>query len=198
MPRSPARSCYRAVPGCAGGRSLDGQHAAIVGTFKFSDDWNVYASWSVGVLPGANNVGFTGQTPFRQNLVRQIIPDVQAVLESDELDNYEIGSKQTLLDGRLRYSLALYQMKWANAKASSALVLPATSATDATPFIIGGITTAGDATIRGVELEATGILTDSWDIGGAVAYNKSKLDRWGEAGLLRNLTGGQRPRRQSD
>ncbi len=165
----------------------------LIGTFKFSDDWNVYASWSVGVLPGANNVGFTGQTPFRQNLVRQIIPDVQAVLESDELDNYEIGSKQTLLDGRLRYSLALYQMKWANAKASSALVLPATSATDATPFIIGGITTAGDATIRGVELEATGILTDSWDIGGAVAYNKSKLDRWGEAGLLRNLTGGQRP-----
>ncbi len=165
----------------------------VIGTFKFSDDWNVYASWSVGVLPGANNVGFTSQTPFRQNLIRQIVPDVQAVLESDELDNYEIGSKQTLLDGRLRYSLALYQMKWKNAKASSALVLPATSETDATQFIIGGITTAGDATVRGVELEATAILTDSWDFGGAVAYNKSELDRWGEAGLLRNLTGGQRP-----
>ncbi len=165
----------------------------LIGSFKFSDDWNVYASWSVGVLPGANNVGFTSQTPFRQNLIRQIVPDVQAVLESDELDNYEIGSKQTLLNGRLRYSLALYQMKWKNAKASSALVLPATSETDATQFIIGGITTAGDATVRGVELEATAILTDHWDIGGAVAFNKSELDRWGEAGLLRNLTGGQRP-----
>jgi len=165
----------------------------VIGTFKFSDDWNVYASWSVGVLPGANNVGFTSQTPFRQNLIRQIVPDVQAVLESDKLDSYEIGSKQTLLDGRLRYSVALYQMKWSNAKASSALVLPATSETNATPFIVAGITTAGDATIRGVELEATAILTENWDFGGAVAFNKSELDRWGEAGLLRNVTGGQRP-----
>jgi iron complex outermembrane recepter protein len=165
----------------------------VIGTFKVNEDWSVYASWSVGVLPGANNVGFTSQTPFRQNLIRQLIPDVQAVLESDELDSYEIGSKQTLLDGRLRYALSLYQMKWTNAKASSALVLPATSETNSTPFIIGGVTTKGDATIRGLELEATALLTDNWDIGGAVAYNKSELDRWGEAGLLRNLTGGQRP-----
>ncbi len=165
----------------------------VIGTFKFSDDWNVYASGSVGVLPGANNVGFTNQTPFRQDLIRQIVPDVQAVLPSDNLDSYEIGSKQTLLDGRLRYSIALYQMKWTNAKASSALVLPATSATDPTPFIVPGITTQGDATIRGVELEATALVTDRWDIGGAIAFNKSELDRWGEAGLLRNVTGGQRP-----
>ncbi len=165
----------------------------VIGTYKINNDWNVYASFSVGVLPGANNVGFTSQTAFRQNLVRQIIPDVQEVLDSDNLDSYEIGSKQTLLDGRLRYSLALYQMKWTNAKASSALVLPATSATDPTPFIIGGITTQGDATIRGVELEATALVTDNWEIGGSIAKNKSELDRWGEAGLLRNVTGGQRP-----
>jgi iron complex outermembrane receptor protein len=165
----------------------------VIGTYKFGEDWNVYASWSLGVLPGANNVGYTNQTPFRQALIRQIVPDVAEVLDSDNLDSYEIGSKQTLLDGRLRYSLALYQMKWTNAKASTALVLPATSATDPTPFIVGGITTQGDATIRGVELEATALLTDNWDIGGAIAYNESELDRWGEAGLLRNLTGGQRP-----
>ncbi len=165
----------------------------VIGTFKVNDDWNVYASWSIGVLPGANNIGFTNQTPFRQNLIRQIVPDIQEVLESDELESFEIGSKQTLLDGRLRYSLALYEMRWTNAKASSALVLPATSATDPTPFIVPGITTQGDATIRGVELEATALVNDSWDIGGGVAFNKSKLNRWGEAGLLRNLTGGQRP-----
>ena len=164
----------------------------VIGTYKVSDDWNVYASYSVGVLPGANNVGFTSQTAFRQNLIRQIIPDVQAILESDKLDSYEIGSKQTLLDGRLRYSLALYEMKWKNAKASSALVLPATSETNPTPFIVAGVTTAGSATIRGLELEATALATDKWEIGGSIAKNISKLDRWGEAGLLRNITGGQR------
>jgi iron complex outermembrane recepter protein len=165
----------------------------VIGTYKISDDWNVYASWSVGVLPGANNVGFTNQTPFRQNLIRQIVPDVQAVLESDELDSYEIGSKQTLLDGRLRYSLAIYEMKWSNAKASTALVLPATSETNPTPFIVPGITTSGSAKIRGLELEASALLTDNWDIGGAIGYNKSELTRWGEAGLLRNIAGGQTP-----
>ena len=165
----------------------------VIGTYKISNDWNVYASWSVGVLPGANNIGFTNQTPFRQNLIRQIVPDVQTVLDSDELNSYEIGSKQTLLDGRLRYGLALYEMKWSNAKASSALVLPATSETNSTPFTVPGITTQGDATIRGVELEATALVSDNWDIGGAIAMNKSKLNRWGEAGLLRNITGGQRP-----
>jgi iron complex outermembrane receptor protein len=164
----------------------------VIGTYKVSDDWNVYASWSIGVLPGANNVGFTGQTPFRQNLIRQIIPDVQAVLDSDELESFEIGSKQTLLDGRLRYSLALYEMKWSNAKAQSALVLPATSETNPAPFIIGGITTQGNATIRGLELEATALITDNWDVGGALGLNESELTRWGEAGLLRNITGGQR------
>jgi iron complex outermembrane receptor protein len=165
----------------------------VIGTYKVSDDWNVYASYSVGVLPGANNVGFTSQTPFRQNLIRQIIPDVTAVLESDELESYEIGSKQTLLDGRLRYSLALYEMKWKNAKASSAIVLPATSETNPTPFIVAGVTTAGSATIRGLELEATALITDNWDVGGAIGLNKSELTRWGEAGLLRNITGGQAP-----
>lgn len=165
----------------------------IIGTYKISDDWNVYASWSVGVLPGANNIGFTSQPPFRQELIRQLIPDVQEVIDSDELDSFEIGSKQTLLNGRLRYGLALYQMKWSNAKASSALVLPATSPTNPAPFIIGGITTAGDATIRGVEFEATALVTDKWDIGGAIAFNDSELDRWGEAGLLRNVAGGQAP-----
>lgn len=163
----------------------------VIGTYKINDDWNVYASWSVGVLPGANNVGFTNQTPFVQNQIRQIIPDVQAVLESDELDSYEIGTKQTLLDGRLRYSLALYEMQWKNAKASSALTVPATTPTDPTPFIVAGVTTKGDATIRGIELEATALINDSWDIGGAIAVNKSKLNRWGEAGLLRALAGGQ-------
>jgi len=165
----------------------------VIATYKISDDWNAYASWSVGVLPGANNVGFTNQTPFRQNLIRQIVPDVQAVLDSDKLDSYEIGSKQTLLDGRLRYSVALYEMKWSNAKASSALVLPATSETNPTPFIVPGITTQGSATVRGLELEATALVKDNWDIGGAIGINKSELTRWGEAGLLRNIAGGQAP-----
>ncbi len=163
----------------------------LIGTYKITEDWNLYASWSRGVLPGANNIGFTNQTPFRQGLIRQIIPNVQDVLDSDQLDSYEIGSKQTLLDGRLRYSLALYKMRWSNAKTSTALILPATSETDPTPFTVAGVTTAGTADVWGAELEFTALVTDNWDFGGGLAIQKSELREWGEAGLLRSLAGGQ-------
>jgi iron complex outermembrane receptor protein len=164
-----------------------------IATYHVNDDWNIYASWSRGVLPGVDNVGFTSQTPFRQNLLKQIIPDLVPVLDSDQLDNYEIGSKQTLLDGRFRYNLAAYYMKWKNAKASTALVLPATSETNPTPFTVSGVTTQGTVAIRGVEFEFNTRVTEEWDIGGGIAVQKSKFIRWGEAGLLRDLTGGQSP-----
>jgi iron complex outermembrane receptor protein len=163
----------------------------VIGTYHVSDDWNLYASWSRGVLPGVDNTGFTSQTAFRQNLLKQIIPDLEAVLDSDQLDNYEVGSKQTLLDGQLQYNLSAYYMKWKNAKASTALVLPATSETNPTPFTVAGVTTQGTVAIRGVEFETSLRVTQKWDIGGGVAVQKSKFLRWGEAGLLRDLTGGQ-------
>ena len=165
----------------------------VIGTYKLSDDWNVYASWSRGVLPGQENVGFTSQTAFRQNLLKQVIPDLVNILDSDQLDSYEIGSKQTLLEGRFRYNLAAYYMKWKNAKASTALVLPATSETNPTPFTVAGVTTQGNVAIRGVEFEFGALVTENWDVGGGIAVQKSKFLRWGEAGLLRDLAGGQSP-----
>jgi len=165
----------------------------VIATYKVTDDWNLYASYAVGVLPGSENAGFTSQTPFRQNLLRQLIPDLEPILDSDKLDSYEVGSKQTLLDGRLRYNFAAYYMKWKNAKASTALILPATSETNPTPFTIGGVTTQGTVEIRGIELEGSAIVTDAWEIGGGIAVQDSKFIRWGEAGLLRDLAGGQLP-----
>ncbi len=165
----------------------------VIGTYKITPDWNVYASWSRGVLPGVENSGYTSQTAFRQQLIQNIIPNVQRVLSSDKLDSYEIGSKQTLLDGKLRYNLAAYYMKWRNAKAQTALVLPATSATDPTPFIIAGVTTQGTVAVYGLELEGAAALTRQWEIAGGLGLQKSKFLKWGEAGLLRDLAGGQAP-----
>ena len=164
-----------------------------IATYKISPDWNVYASWARGILPGVENTGYTSQTAYRQALIRNIIPNIQSVLDSDKLDSYEIGSKQTLLDGKLRYNLALYYMKWKNAKAQTALVLPSTSATDNTPFQIGGVSTQGNVDAYGVEFEAAAMLTSKWEVAGGLGAQKSKFIKWGEAGLLRDLAGGQSP-----
>jgi len=161
--------------------------------YKITPDWNVYASFSQGVLPGVENAGFTSQTAFRQQLIKTIIPGVEPILASDKLNNFEIGSKQTLLDDKLRYNVALYYIKWKNAKAQTALVLPATSATDPTPFNVPGVTTQGTVALRGLEFEGAAALAPGWDVSGGFAVQKSKFLKWGEAGLLRDLAGGQSP-----
>lgn len=165
----------------------------VILEWRPTDDWNLYASYSKGVLPGTENTGYTQRTPYQQALIQQQVPNVKPLLDSDELDNYEIGSKQTLLGGRLRYSAALFYMEWNNIKGSTPLVLPRTSETNATPLTLPGVAISGAAEFYGVELEAAALLTDDWDIGGGIGYQHGEFTDWFEAGLIRELAGGQSP-----
>jgi iron complex outermembrane receptor protein len=163
----------------------------VIGQYKISPDWNVYASWARGVLPGSENTGFTQRTAFQQNLLRQAIPDIQSIVGSDKLDSYEIGSKQTAFGGRLRYNAAAYYMKWNNIKASTALVLPATSETNPAPLTIPGVTVSGAAEFYGIEFEGQYLITDEWDVAAGIAWQHGEFTTWPEFGLLRDITGGQ-------
>ena len=165
----------------------------VIVNFKPDAEWNLYASYSKGVLPGTENTGYTSRTPYQQDLIRQQVPNVQTILGSDKLDDFEIGSKQTLLDGRLRYSVALYSMKWQNIKGSTPLILPRTSETNATPLTLPGVTISGSAKFRGIEIEGGALLTSNWDVGGGIAYQHGEFTDWFEAGLIRELAGGQSP-----
>ena len=165
----------------------------VILEFEPTPEWNLYASYSKDVLPGAENVGFTQRTPYQQALIEQQVPNVQSILGSDELDNYEIGSKQTLMDGRVRYAAAVYYMEWNNIKGSTPLVLPRTSETNAAPLTLPGVTISGAAEFYGVELEGGALLTSNWEIAGGLAYQQGEFTDWFEAGLLRELAGGQSP-----
>ena len=165
----------------------------VILEFRPTADWNLYASYSKGVLPGTENTGYTQRTPFQQALIQQQVPNVLSILGSDELDNYEIGSKQTLFGGRLRYSAALYWMEWKNIKGSTPLVLPRTSETNPAPLTLPGVAISGSAEFYGVELEGAALITDNWDIGGGIGYQHGEYTDWFEAGLIRELAGGQTP-----
>ena len=165
----------------------------VILEWRPTPDWNLYASYSKGVLPGTENTGYTQRTAFQQALILQQVPNVQSILGSDELDNYEIGSKQTLLGGRLRYSASVYYMKWDNIKGSTPLVLPRTSETNAAPLTLPGVAISGAAKFYGVELEGAALLTDHWDVGGGIGYQHGEFTDWFEAGLIRELAGGQSP-----
>lgn len=67
--------------------------------FNWTDNNMVYALYSEGFRPGGTN----------RNRAISFFP-VQ--YDSDKLKNYEIGTKNTLADGRIRLNATLFDMKW--------------------------------------------------------------------------------------
>jgi outer membrane receptor protein involved in Fe transport len=86
-------------------------------SYKPNDDTLLYASWSQGFRLGkpqpglpsglcdVNNDGLVDGTS-------NVSIDATGILESDEVDNYEIGGKFTLLDNRLVISADVYRIDW--------------------------------------------------------------------------------------
>jgi iron complex outermembrane receptor protein len=129
---------------------------------------NLYASYSVGVLPGDINAEYI-YGPDNMRTLEQIdsvrdqakngadpypelgiptgsngIPTVEDFLDREKLDSYEIGWKQTWADGRLQTAMAFYYMEWENQKGRlSAPVVDFNGNTDA-PFVRDTVDINGD------------------------------------------------------
>lgn len=135
----------------------------LILSYKPDPNWTLYVSGSKGVLPGTFNAQYATASGFHRGLIEAAFPGVADVADSDELTSYEIGSKQSLFEGRLQYTLAIYKMDWKNLKATSAFVVPTTAGSLATTTFTG-IIVPGDAELKGVELETTAVITDNWDV----------------------------------
>jgi iron complex outermembrane receptor protein len=81
------------------------------------------------------------------------LPGVPRKFGGDELWNYELGSKLTFLDGRLRLRSAVFYNSWHNIQTDQFL-----------PSGISYSTNAGDGRNIGVEAEAEISLTQGWSI----------------------------------
>ncbi len=66
-------------------------------TWHPDDRWTIYGSYSEGFRSG-----------FPQNAPAAVLPPTKP----DLLKNYELGSKASLMNGRLKFDLALYYMDW--------------------------------------------------------------------------------------
>jgi len=84
--------------------------------------------------------------------------------EDEEAASYELGFKSTLLDGRATLNGAVFTTEFTNLQ---------TSNYDGTAFIIGN---AGQATVRGFELEAQYQVTDNLRIAAAFAKIDAEYD----------------------
>ena len=95
-------------------------------------------------------------------------PLVQKTYVSDEVTNFELGWKTTLLDGTLRFNGSVYQIDWDSLQVGI------------TDFAIGVLTfvvNAADAEIKGFEGDLTWLPSDNLTLGAAWSFNSTEMVR---------------------
>jgi iron complex outermembrane recepter protein len=131
----------------------------------------VYAQYAKGTLPGDNTnlAVFRTLTPAQRAEVQTNLGGgIGEQIDSEILDSYEIGLKQSIFDSRLRYSLTAYYMEWENQKASSTIFLTADNGRTV------GFRVPGDSEIQGIEFEADWAATDSLQLGATLNWTDSQ------------------------
>lgn len=172
----------------------------VILQYQPSDDTNIYASFSQGVLPGeANPFVVAADAQELAQYQAQFGDRVSAILPEEELDSYEIGWKQSLFDGRANFAAAAYYGEWANQKSRVVAIIQETCdganstsagcrASDLTP--LGGLASLADGTpiftprnttisgtgeIWGVEIEGSAVLAEGWTTDFNVAWADNKF-----------------------
>lgn len=114
--------------------------------YKVNDDVLVYFTAARGWLPAGFNAAQTNAALFP--------------FEAETLWNYEIGVKTTLFDERVRFNASVYQMNIDNYQEQVR--------SDPLTFFIDNI---DGVRIRGVDVDFTASITDTFQIGGSLGYN---------------------------
>ena len=119
--------------------------------WQFSNTAMAYLTYSEGYKSGA----FQSQTPT---------PEAAATpLEPENARNFEIGIKSEWFDRRLRFNASAFNIDY----------------TDLQVFqLVGSLLVGGnaEATSRGVEMELTTLLTDTWIVGASYGYLDAEYD----------------------
>ena len=118
------------------------------------DELLFYATYAEGFRPGGFN--------------RLDDPSVPTTYVSDEVTNYEVGWKTTLLDGTLRFNGSIYRIDWDGLQVGI---------TDFTISVLTFTTNAADAEITGFEGDITWAPRDDFTLTAAWSYNDTEMVR---------------------
>lgn len=119
----------------------------VAADYNVTDDVLAYASIDKGFKAGGFNIGIITSVAERT----QVDPEY--------LTSYEIGIKSTLFDRRLRLNVSAFYYDYTDLQVLSVN----RQAGSTVPTL--GLDNAADATIKGIELEATALPTDWLDLG---------------------------------
>ncbi|OHU86528.1 MULTISPECIES: TonB-dependent receptor [Pseudoalteromonas] len=138
----------------------DGNRYKLSASWRPEKHYSVYALYSEGYRPGGNN------GPLAQACVNDPkAGNRKDRYTSDAIDNYELGVKASLFDGRFSFSSAIYNIDWTDIKTDIYMDTCGFSYT----------ANAGAARSRGLEFESTANLTDDLSLIVNASYTKSEL-----------------------
>jgi len=123
-------------------------------SWKPNEDVLVYATAAQGFRTGGLN---QADLPFASGIPRSY--------DSDSLWNYELGTKLSLADKRLRIDAAVYHIDWSN------IQVRAVDSTGAFPFT----TNAGGASVDGVEADINAVIAKGVTLAAGGSYQNAKL-----------------------
>jgi iron complex outermembrane receptor protein len=123
--------------------------------FDLNDDSMAYATYARGYKGPAYNI-FYNLTATGTN-----------VIEPETSDSFEIGLKNTLLDGRLTFNIAAYYAKYKNFQANN-------------PDLVAGVvvtrfTNAGEISTKGIELDMNWRIGSTTNLSAGVSINDAKV-----------------------
>ncbi|WP_347331136.1 TonB-dependent siderophore receptor [Marinimicrobium locisalis] len=123
------------------------------GVYHLNDGVNLYASISEGFVP---------QSPRSQN------PEAGGPFEPEESEQFELGAKLELLDGRARLNLAAYEIERRN-------VLQASPLGDVGNDGVDDLVAVGRVRSRGAEMDLSADLLPQWTMTLNYAYNNVEV-----------------------
>ena len=137
--------------------------------YQFTDDFMVYTTWGEGYRPGGLNRFCATRIP--DGLGGQGENLASCDFRSDFLTATEIGFKSTLLDGRMRLNAAAFWQDWDDFQFSRL-------DTSISPITL--TYNVGSAESNGFEADFQVLLTDRWELNGAVSFLSAELtsDYW--------------------
>jgi iron complex outermembrane receptor protein len=142
--------------------------------YQFNDDLMVYATYSKGVNPGTFNTILATETQAR-NLALYAANNIGLFVEPEKLNNYEIGLKGRVLDGRGTFALAGYIAHWRNQIIQVPIQTYLNAASTILDFTQRPSQNSGNTNLKGIELDSNWALTDQITGRLNAAFNDSKI-----------------------
>ena len=138
--------------------------------YDIRDDSMYYISATRGFKPGGSNLtfGFATQAELNANFrfgSVLVSPLVLPAFEPETVNSLEFGLKADFYDGRARANLAIFDYSYDNLQIQ---------ATDPDVFR-GGVVNIPESEVSGVELELTGILTDSLTLDANLSFLDTEI-----------------------